>query len=402
MTPVVVVCMPERGHLQRLLPMIAGIAGRGRIVYVLTDPRYQPQVAQAGGRLIDLFQHHPLHDVDASSIPVPSRYVTFAATSVDSLTPRVAALKPGLILYDTFAVVAPLIARRLDLPYLNVCACHAAVPAQQIAELRQDPRVATSAACHAAVQRLQDCEAMPNAHPFSYIDNPSPFLNIYGEPPQFLDPASRAAFEPLAFFGSLAPELQTGSAARSPFRPGTRARTIYVSFGTVIWRYYQATALAAFEVLANAVAGLENVEAVFGLGGHAVDPALCAPLQRPNVRIASYLDQWSTLQTTNLFVTHHGLNSTHEAIYHRVPMISYPFFSDQPALAERCRQLGLAVPLTTAPRAPISLEAVRNALQTLTADPTGFANRLEQARGWELETIAGRPAVIDQICAFAR
>ena len=46
-----------------------------------------------------------------------------------------------------------------------------------------------------------------------------------------------------------------------------------------------------------------------------------------------------------VFVTHHGLNSTHEAIYHRTPMLSYPFFGDQPYLANRCRDLGLSVPL---------------------------------------------------------
>ena len=56
------------------------------------------------------------------------------------------------------------------------------------------------------------------------------------------------------------------------------------------------------------------------------------------------MDQWAVLGETDLFVTHHGLNSTHEAIFNRVPMLSYPFFWDQPGLAAKCQAFGIARP----------------------------------------------------------
>jgi len=81
---------------------------------------------------------------------------------------------------------------------------------------------------------------------------------------------------------------------------------------------------------------------------------------KPNVRVVEYADQWEALRESDVFITHHGLNSTHEAVFNRVPMISYPFFGDQPALAAKCRRFGSAVPLNAFlawPRKPKDVSA---------------------------------------------
>jgi len=82
-------------------------------------------------------------------------------------------------------------------------------------------------------------------------------------------------------------------------------------------------------------------------------------------------------------------------------MISYPFFSDQPGLSERCRGLGLAIPLTAEPRGPVTPEDIRAALDELAGRRALVRERLEEARAWELEVIAGRASVLDRICALA-
>ena len=73
------------------------------------------------------------------------------------------------------------------------------------------------------------------------------------------------------------------------------------------------------------------------------------------------VDQWSMLAHSDCFITHHGLNSTHEAIFHRVAMISFPFFWDQPALAAKCQALGLAIPLTDVPRGEVRDDHIETA-----------------------------------------
>ena len=361
----------------------------------MTHADFRPTVERLGARFFDLFARHPIDAADATSLPVPSRYVSFAGVYAESLINEVAALDPALIVYDTFTVVAPVIARSLGVPYVNVCPNHALVPARVVAALREDPRVATSAECWAAVNRLREVHGLRDAGPFSYVEALSPFLNLYAEPEEFFDPADRAAFEPIAFFGSVAPALHEADTV-AVFPETRRSLRIYVSFGTVIWWYFAPAALAALTVLSRTFADLD-VDAVISLGEHDLDTTARAPLARPNVRVVDYADQWAALQAADVFVTHHGINSTHESIFHEVPMISYPFFGDQPPLARRCQDLGLAVPLAAAPRAPVEPDAVHVAIEQLTRDRERFAARLAEARSWELRTIAARGAVVDRV-----
>jgi UDP:flavonoid glycosyltransferase YjiC (YdhE family) len=315
------------------------------------------------------------------------------------LSEQVAALAPALIIYDTFAVIAPVIGRRLGVPYVNVCAGHAAVPARTVAALRDNPRLAASPECLAAVRRLRDVHDVPRASPFSYIDNLSPFLNVYCEPPQFLDEGDRTAFEPLAFFGSLAPAQREASSTERPFRRADRSLKIYMSFGTVIWRYFEAAACAALSALADVFSDLD-AQVILSLGGHDLASDRRAGLAHPNIRVESWVDQWGALKDADVFVTHHGLNSTHESIFHQVPMISYPFFDDQLPAARCCQDLGVAVPLGAEPRAPVEPDAVRGALARLADERRTFAARLAEVRAWELATIAGRETVLDHIIAL--
>lgn len=394
--PILLVCMSDLGHLQRQLSVVESLTARGRRAYVLTDPRFEAQVKQAGGILIDLYEGRPLEAADATSIPVPSRYVTFAACYLESLVRQLTPLRPALVIYDSFAVVAPLLARSLGVPAVSICSGHAALFERHLARLQVDPRVRTSLACLEAVRRLRDDYGLATASPFSYLDNLSPVLNLYGEPPQFLTDEERVRFEPVAFFGTLAPKVREAACGPGAFADSIDKPRAYMAFGTIIWRYFSEQALAALALIGPEL-GRRGWEVVISLGGRSSTGPDIAPLLGPGVRVESYVDQWSTLAQADLFVTHHGLNSTHEAIYHRVPMLSYPFFGDQPDLARRCEELGLAIPLGVGPFPPIGMADLERALEQLDREREVMAVRLLKARKWELETIAGRDAIIEQI-----
>jgi hypothetical protein len=86
------------------------------------------------------------------------------------------------------------------------------------------------------------------------------------------------------------------------------------------------------------------------------------------------------LGEASLFLTHHGLNSTHEAIFQRVPMLSYPFFGDQPGARARTQELGLAVPLVDdspdlPPRSLVSPADVLAALARAAAERSAILER---------------------------
>jgi UDP:flavonoid glycosyltransferase YjiC (YdhE family) len=394
--------MPERGHFNRMLPLISGLVSAGIPTHVCTDLRFRERVAQAGGRFVDLFAGRPIEGADATSIPIPCRFVSFAGHYADDVVREVAALRPAIVVHDTFAVIGVAVANHLAVPRVNVCAGHNLVPGPTVEALRRDPRLIISEACWRGVRALRERHGMPDASPFSYITALSSDLNVYCEPPEFLRPEERGPFEPIAFFGSLSAEQTDGKkVVASPFGKSPAGLQVYASFGTVIWRYYEAAALGALEALSEVLSEMEDAVALVSLGGQAVTERR-ASLARRNVRVESEVDQWNALGAASVYLTHQGLNSTHEAIFQGTPMISYPFFADQPSLVKRCQELGLAVPLVDALRGPVSPGDVRSALARVAAEREAMQARLAEARGWEIETIRARASVIERIIGLMR
>jgi UDP:flavonoid glycosyltransferase YjiC (YdhE family) len=229
-------------------------------------------------------------------------------------------------------------------------------------------------------------------------------LNICCEPPTFLSEEQQRVFEPLEFFGSLPsieePELDSPPGALSHFGDPSRLK-VYVSFGTIVWRYYRQEAIAALQAISGFLAARLDVEGLISLGHAALEPAERHLLVGANVRLEEYVDQSAVLREADVFVTHHGINSTHEAIFNRVPMLSYPFFWDQPALAAKCQEMGLAVPLGGSLRGRVSEAAVASAVQELSREAGPRRHKLQRARADELEVIAGRDAVFRRVMGLA-
>jgi UDP:flavonoid glycosyltransferase YjiC (YdhE family) len=251
---------------------------------------------------------------------------------------------------------------------------------------------------------LRERYGIEDASPFSYGTALSPFLNIYCEPPEYLTDAERQAFEPVAFFGSLpspdTADADAGDGGPSPFGDAAGLK-LYASFGTIAWRYYAREAIAALRAIAASVARRPHVSAIISLGGADIGAEARRALEAPNVCVASYVDQWRVLRHADAFVTHHGLNSTHEAVFHQVPMVSYPFFWDQPLLAQKCRHFGVAMPLTETLRGQVTEAGVDAILDDLARHPDPSRASLAEARRWELEVIAARGPVLGRIVDLA-
>jgi MGT family glycosyltransferase len=391
---IVFVAMSDANHFRRLQALIERTVAAGARTTVFTDRAFAPLVERAGADFRDLLAGRPPPLDDDSSLPVAARFVTFAARYGAAIRDEAAAVSPDAVVHTAFSVIGRVVAESLGVPRVLVCAGHN-VLASRLAEI-QFPPIAPSNECLAAVEELRDRFGIADASPLSYVSPASPDLNLYSEPRQFLTAEEQAAFEPVAYLGSTPDGLELRPPAQ--LRP---LQTVYISFGTIVWRYFREEALDAIEAVAAALRRRPGIRVAISLGGADVNPSRIARIVAENVRVERWVDQWDALGEADAFVTHQGVNSTHEAILAGVPMLSAPFFWDQPALAERCAKLGLAVPLG-APRRGLTEAEILSAFDELERRRDSIRRALALAREWELETIAGRDAVVGRILELAR
>ena len=82
-----------------------------------------------------------------------------------------------------------------------------------------------------------------------------------------------------------------------------------------------------------------------------------------NFIVKNYLPQIDVLEYTKLFITHAGMNSTHEGLYLGVPLIAIPLSADQPTIADQIAKVGAGVKLKIEDITPSQLiEAVNQVL----------------------------------------
>jgi UDP:flavonoid glycosyltransferase YjiC (YdhE family) len=66
-----------------------------------------------------------------------------------------------------------------------------------------------------------------------------------------------------------------------------------------------------------------------------------------NWTVRDRVDQQRVLSAVDVFVTHGGSNSFHEAVLLRVPVVVVPFFGDQVLIGQRAEELGVGIGLGT-------------------------------------------------------
>jgi UDP:flavonoid glycosyltransferase YjiC (YdhE family) len=378
---------PWATKFQRMRPLIADLVTAGLDVHVLTDRRFADAVRRAGGTFEDLYGSRPADD---TSLPQPSRHVVHAVAHGPAVAAELASRGVRLIVHDSFAVIGRVVAEILELPRVAVIAGHAPDPAAAVARQLRLPTNAPSEACRRAAETLRERYGVADASPLSYLTNHSETLNLFGQPPEWLTPGERAALGNVEFYGSLPPLSEIADLAADPAPVG-----VFAAFGTQAWNYWPEVVEAALCCVRDVVAATDGARGLISVGGAAgvsVRPAA-------NVEVVPYAQQWRALAGADVFVTHHGLYSTHEAVMSQVPMLGYPLFADQPALAARAAELGVSLPLGDEPRAPLDPNRLRAALERLADHREAVRQPLARARAWELRTLENRGAVATRVAA---
>ena len=88
----------------------------------------------------------------------------------------------------------------------------------------------------------------------------------------------------------------------------------------------------------------------------------------PNVKLISWLPQQDLLghPKTRLFITHAGLSSIEEAVYHGIPVIALPVFGDQHLNADKIKMHGYGIRLDWG---ELSEDSLYDAIQEILKNP---------------------------------
>ena len=154
------------------------------------------------------------------------------------------------------------------------------------------------------------------------------------------------------------------------------------------------------EFFASCVAAFGDTpwQVVMAVGDH-IDPAVLGSIPA-NIEVAPDVPQLAVLRHATAFVSHAGMGSTMEALYHQVPLIAVPQVREQAVNARRLEELGLGRRL---PSSTPTAHQLRAAVDQVATDPVIRHRLAEMKRVLDAAggAVAGADA-IEEYCAATR
>ncbi|HWB85715.1 MAG TPA: macrolide family glycosyltransferase [Bryobacteraceae bacterium] len=369
MSTAVVLVYPTHGHIAPALGVVAELVRRGERVVFYGTGRAREKIERTGAEFRLYARRH-----DAFN-PTPPTGGLFS--DMERLSALTEELLPGLLdevsaagadylLVDTKSLWGRFVGQVLGLPAVTMSVVFGIRPDLiSVPELVNHlyggaPREGLLAGLRSLGHYFDICGRMDGhygtAAPgiIGYLGNPHPLHIIF---------TSRAFQLRGEEFGDdfvfVGPSILPGrdGSCEFPFDRLSKAPLVYISLGTTFHdapEFYQAC-FAAF--------GDMPWQVVLSTGGVPAD-ALGTP---SNFLVRSYVPQLQLLERADVFVTHGGMNSANEGLYHGVPLVVVPQRGDQYLVGARVAELGAGV--TLSPR-QVTAKALRDAVSKLLSEPT--------------------------------
>lgn len=382
-------------HFASVKSITQDLKAFGADICVWTDEKFKNELIARGIQFQNLFAHNTPDDCDPNTIPRSVRLTAFSVQNYEFILRSVMDWAPDLILVEGFTLLGKLISETLEIPWILLNSSH--IPNGKIyRKLVEDefPKQ-FSDICLKSVEILKSRFGYLDATPFDFIVDPSPYGTIHFEPQQWPH-----------YYGSGHREVHYwGSSIISPVvarrnRPRSeKSIRLYAAFGTMVWNYWPENAYAIIRELAS-VSGENNIALTVGLGGSEIGHRMCKDLSNAKIDIQLSSNQIVELEESDIFVTHNGLNSTHEAVRKRVPMLSVPFVGDQNSLARQSSNFGLGLTARdtkSCSQSYISADSLKLAIDRLVHDYITIQDKFDEAIEWDMNAIQMRPKVISSI-----
>lgn len=335
MARIVFFCIPAHGHTNPTLGVVRELTARGHEVLYYSYEPFRQKIEEAGAKFV------PCDEFDAelrltgeeiarlgSDLALSTRVLVDTTLALDDMVcAEMERLMPDCIVADSMAVWGKAVALKLGIPFLSSTTTFAFNQhSSQImkkgwkdlfAMILAMPRV------NKHIRRLQD-KGYPVKSILDIISNDDNTDTIVYTSRQF-QPCAETFSDKYAFVGpSIRPAVSQVEKKRE--------KLVYISMGTVnndMLPLYQ-----------SCIEGLKDspYQVILSVGGQ-VDMEKLGSLPE-NMEAYPSVDQIAVLQKADVFLSHCGMNSVSESLYHSVPLVMLPKTREQGGVAARVSQLG--------------------------------------------------------------
>ena len=362
---VVFLSLPFYGHTNPAVGLVRELVKRGEEVIYYSTSEFKSRIEAEGAvfksyrSLEAVYSHNGVdsmdkiinsirnvNDINSLAIEL-HRDVKASKGVIDDIYIEVEKIKPDYIIHDSGAMWGKIIARKLNLSsiaYITTLAYCDKIfdkapefAVKNILKLDDsylnnvDNTKKMVSTLSKSVGKLYGMENIEFLDRFFSIEN----LNIVFTSEMF-QPYSECFDSSYKFVG---PSIyDRGDKTGFPFERLDSKPLIYIAMGSHLGFSERCMDLykKCFEAFGN-----ENVQVVLAKGKN-IDKGLLDEVP-DNFIIESFVPQIEILERTQLFITHGGMNSVSEGLYHGIPLIVFPQVTDQFMNATRVEELGAGV-----------------------------------------------------------
>jgi len=366
MATVIVFTHAAIGHVNPTLPIVSELVRRGEKVLYYSGQTVRARIEATGAEFRDVpWDASALESIAKPGFcDVASEILKFTESYLPQLQEEMRAAAPRYVLVDFMCTWGRYAARSLGIPVVAMSSSFALdprmLPPKLLITLLEMGLSLERARKVFEMRRIS--RRLSERYGVEPLRQPIDLMSMDGD--LVLTTTSRA-FQPRAelfderfqFIGPcFAPR---GGEPAWTMPPLDERPVIYISLGTVFNReptFYR-NCLQAFSD--------GRYQVILSMGEHLKLSDL-GPVPS-NIHAFNYVSQLEVLKRAALFITHGGMNSTSEAIWHEVPLLVFPQMADQFGIAKRVEELGLGRRLSPRQQRP---EPLRKAVDALMADPT--------------------------------
>lgn len=345
------------GHINPTLPIVKELVLQGEEVYYFSTKDFQLKIESAGGVFMDYgdlldgflqnFRPHGNHPF----YTLMEYMLGFDRTAIPIILNKIEGISFDLIIYDVMFGGGNIIARRLALPSIASCSSfvmeNPPLPSRML-EQGYDPQL------DLILEELSNTKSEWGMEKLLLADV------FFKRASKVLVYTSRM-FQPMGdsydnSFCFIGPSIMDRQEVLD-FQLKTNNHIIYISMGTIVNNcpaFYQMCMEAFKDTNYQVIMSVGRKTNISSLGN--------IP---ENFIIRDYIPQLEILKHTSLFISHGGLNSVSEAIWHGVPIIAIPMANDQPAVAKRLSELGAGLMLN---RNDLNSDSIRKTADTILSD----------------------------------